>query len=816
MPYFTLTYDVVDGYAEKRMPFRQLHLAHATAARERGELLLGGAFADPVDRALLIFRAADRSVVEEFARNDPYVVNGLVTRWEVREWTVVIGSMHSVTNRRRRRRSGSVQSRRATSSNAPGCRRRAPVATARVRRQRRKRMIKLATDIGGTFTDLVYLDEGSGALGLAKASSTPPGFAQGIMDAIAKSGLDPKAVDHFVHGTTVVINALTERKGAVTALVTTEGCRDVLEIGRANRPDIYNLKFRKQPPFVPRERRFEVTERTNYKGEIVTELDMASVDAVAQKIIASGANAVAVSFLHSYANPAHEQACADRLREMLPDVLVTASSDITQEWREYERTSTAALNAYVRPVASAYLQSLERNLRDYGIRAQLDVMKSNGGTATFAVSQELPIHMVESGPVGGVIGAAAIGEAIGTRNLITLDIGGTTAKCSLIDHGEVKITTEYRIERDLHNAGYPIKAPVVDIVEIGAGGGSIAWIDAGGALKVGPKSAGAVPGPACYGQGGTEPTVTDANLIAGRINPDYFLGGEIAVSVELARQAMQPIAGALGVSVADAALGVIRIANANMINALKLVSVRRGYDPRDFTLMAFGGGGAMHAAALAKELHVTRVLIPQAPGHFSAWGMLMTDPMQDFIRTTLMASNEGSKERMEGIFTGMTADARAFFERSGYDVSKVAVQWALDMRYHGQEHTVRVPLSANRVDIAEANERFHQLHERAYTYRLDSAIEVVNFHVVGTVPTRKPELKSFAGQGGDGRPKGSRIVDFDEDGHQQSAIYERANLVPGVAISGPAVIEEPAATTVVYPGQRAQIDAIGNILIEIS
>jgi N-methylhydantoinase A len=676
--------------------------------------------------------------------------------------------------------------------------------------------MKVATDIGGTFTDLVYLDESTGELGLAKASSTPPNFAKGIMDAIAKSAVDPKSVEHFVHGTTVVINALTERKGSRTALVTTEGCRDVIEIGRGNRPDIYNLKFRKQEPFVPRELRFEVIERTNYKGEIVTPLDQASVDAVAERIRAAGVAAVAVSFLHSYANPEHERACADRLRELLPDVLVTASSDITQEWREYERTSTATLNAYVRPVASAYLQSLERGLRDYGIGSGLDVMKSNGGTATFAVSQELPIHMVESGPVGGVIGAAAIGEAIGTPNIITLDIGGTTAKCSLIDHGDVKITTEYRIERDQFNAGYPIKAPVVDIVEIGAGGGSIAWIDAGGALKVGPKSAGAVPGPACYGQGGTEPTVTDANLIAGRINPDYFLGGEITVSVDLAKQAMQKIADGLGVSVEDAALGVIRIANANMINALKLVSVRRGYDPRDFTLMAFGGGGAMHAAALAKELHVKRVLIPQAPGHFSAWGMLMTDPMQDFIRTTLVASNESTVLRMESIFAEMTATARDFFTRAGYDVDALAVNWALDMRYHGQEHTVRVPLVGNSVDIAAANEAFHQLHERAYTFRLDSAIEVVNFHVVGTLPTRKPQLKSFAGTGGDGQPKGKRIVDFDEDGHLESVIYERGNLKPGVAISGPAVIEEPAATTVIYPGQRASIDEIGNILIEIA
>jgi N-methylhydantoinase A len=674
--------------------------------------------------------------------------------------------------------------------------------------------MKLATDIGGTFTDLISLDERTGELVLAKASSTPPGFAQGIMDAIARSGLDPASVEHVVHGTTVVINALTERKGAKTALVTTEGCRDVLEIGRANRPDIYNLRFRKQPPFVPRELRFEVVERTNYTGEVVTPLDSASVEAVAARLAAAEVEAVAVCFLHSYANPSHERECARLLQERLPGVLVTASSEITGEWREYERTSTVVLNAYVRPVAGSYLRALGTNLRGLGIASQLDVMKSNGGTQTFAVSEELPIHMVESGPVGGVIGAAAVGAAVGLRNLITLDIGGTTAKCSLVEDGQVKITTDYRIERDQFSAGYPIKIPVVDIVEIGAGGGSIAWIDAGGALKVGPRSAGAVPGPACYGQGGTAPTVTDANLIAGRINPAYFLGGEIAVSVDLAKQAMRPIAAALGVSVEDAALGVIRIANANMINALKLVSVRRGYDPRDHTLVAFGGGGAMHAAALAKELHVGRVLIPQAPGHFSAWGMLMTDPTQDFVRTTLVASDPANLDRVDAVFADLAEQTRTFFGRGGHDPAAVRIERALDMRYHGQEHTVRVPLSEGDLDLTEANERFHALHERSYTYRLASVIEIVNLHVVGSVPSPKPALSAFATGGGDGTPKGRRVVDYDEDGRLESAIYERANLVTGVEIAGPAIIEEPAATTVVYPGMTARLDEIGNIVIE--
>lgn len=673
--------------------------------------------------------------------------------------------------------------------------------------------MRLATDIGGTFTDLVYLDEKTGTVGLAKASSTPPTFGDGIMDALKKSAVAAEAVEQFVHGTTVVINALMQRTGARTAIVTSEGFRDVLEIGRANRPDIYNLRFRKQPPFVPRHLRFEVPERMNYKGEVVTPLESDAVAKVAVRLKAEGVEAVAVSFLHSYANRGHEEMAAAVLRSHLPGVKVTTASGLTREWREYERTSTAVLNAFVQPVATDYLRSLTRDLRDAGMGAPLFGMKSNGGTQTFAVLEDQPIHLVESGPVGGVIGAAAVGKAIGIPNLITLDIGGTTAKCALQDDGLVKVTTEYRIERDQFHAGYPIKVPVVDIVEIGAGGGSIAWIDDGGALKIGPKSAGAVPGPACYGNGGTEPTVTDANLIAGRINPDYFLGGEIPVSIELARQATEPIAGALGVTVDEAALGIIRLANANMINALKLVSVRRGYDPRDYAMIAFGGGGAMHAAALATELHVGTVIVPPAPAHFSAWGMLMTDPMQDFIQTALTSAKPEHQERIASIFADMEAEARQFFANAGYDGGQVTTERYGDMRYHGQEHTVQVPFPADPVDVDAVNEAFHALHERAYTFRLESPTEIVNFHLVARVAIPKPSLTGTATTGS-GRPKGRRVVDFDESGRLETTIYERADLIPGEPVEGPAVIEEPASTTVIHPGQRVMVDSIGNLRIE--
>ncbi len=509
---------------------------------------------------------------------------------------------------------------------------------------------RVAVDIGGTFTDIVAFDEASGSVWAAKASTTPGNFADGVIDAIHAAGIDPKTAAAFVHGTTVVINAITQRRGVKTALVTTAGFRDVLEIGRGNRPDMYNLKYHKPVPLVPRRLRFEVRERVGADGAVWTPLETADLEAVAVACQSEGVDAIAVCFLHAYAHPEHEAAAAAFLRERLPGVLVTASSEITREWREFERSSTAVLNAYVQPILDGYLADLERRLRAEGLTAPLFAMLSNGGTATFAAARETPIALVESGPVAGVTGAAMIGQTIADPNLIALDIGGTTAKCSLIENGEVKITTDYRLEASPRSPGYPVKTPVVDIVEIGAGGGSIAWFDAGGALRVGPLSAGADPGPACYGRGGVKPTVTDALLITGVLDPDYFLGGRLRVDVDLARQSYADIADRLGVSVEDAAVGVIQVANEQTIDALKLISVRRGYDPRDFTLVAFGGGGPTHAAALLAELGVRRIVVPPFPGTFSAWGMLLTEPRVDRIRTRVLPLETTSDDEIDRLF----------------------------------------------------------------------------------------------------------------------------------------------------------------------
>ena len=679
--------------------------------------------------------------------------------------------------------------------------------------------MRVATDIGGTFTDLVWQDESKGTVGSTKVPTTPQDFGAGVVAAIRDSGQDARGTAFLVHGTTLVINALTERKGVCTGLITTRGFRDVLEIGRANRPDIYNMTYVKPTPFVPRRLRLEARERLNFRGEVLQPLVRADVAAAAQDLLAAGVEAIAVCFLHSYINPQHELECGAILAELAPQLPVTLSHQVTQEWREFERSNTAVLNSYVQPIVARYLNNLERDLGDMGVSPHtLHVMQSNGGSASFAAGRQLPVNLVESGPVAGVIGAARIGELIGEPNVISLDVGGTTAKCSLVLDGAPRITSDYKIEHDRRRAGYPILVPTVDIVEIGAGGGSIAHVDETGALRVGPQSAGADPGPACQGAG-QEPTLTDANLVAGRINADYFLGGRIRLSLARAQAALQPIAAHFGLSVAEAALGIIRIADANMINALKLVSVRRGHDPRDFVLLPFGGGGALHGAALMRELQTRKVVIPDRPGVFSAWGMLMSDLRRDVIRTRITRVNEAAAGSLDASFAEMSARVHGELHAEGVAAADIRSERHADMRYLGQEHTVKVALPEGRINaeaVTKLVERFHQVHEQTYTFRLETPVELVNFHVTafGHVPT--PEVKTVAAAGLTlaGASKGQREVLFDEAQPLSASILERERLPVDALVAGPAVIEEPTATILVFPQQRAWRDRYGFIHIE--
>jgi N-methylhydantoinase A len=681
-------------------------------------------------------------------------------------------------------------------------------------------MMRVATDIGGTFTDIVTLDEQTGELREAKALSTPRNFALGVLDAFAGRGVSPEAASYFVHGSTIVINAITERKGVPTALVTTAGFRDVLEIGRGNRPDMYNLQFRKPAPFVRRALRFEVRERVAIDGTVRQPLQLVDLQPVIEACRRHGVQAIAICFLHAYAYPEHERQAAEALRAALPGVTVSASHEVVREWREFERSSTVVLTAYVMPILDRYLGDLETRLTDQGLAAGRYAMLSNGGVATFEAAARQPIQLVESGPAAGVIGAAIVGQMLDEPNVISLDIGGTTAKCSLLQDGQVTITTDYFLERTPISPGYPLRVPVVDIVEIGAGGGSIAWFDAGGALRIGPVSAGADPGPACYGHGGTEPTVTDAMLVAGVINPDYFNGGRLPVSVERARTAIASVAKRMGTSIEAAANGIIRLVNANMIDALKLVSVRRGYDPRDFTLVAFGGGGPMHAAALARDLRVKRLVVPRYPGTFSAWGMLMSEPRVDLAQTQLVPLSAATPGMLADVLSSLQAAAERQLIEQGFPAERhVHIhEFSIDMRYHGQEHTVAVavrntPAGLTRGVVAAA---FHDAHRRAYTFSLlDTPIECVTFRVASrTSVERQPA--SAATAGATPRPKAERLVDFDTEGRHRASIFERADLPPGWTADGPLVVEEPTATTVTYPDQALSVDRYGNLIIELT
>jgi len=676
-------------------------------------------------------------------------------------------------------------------------------------------------DIGGTFTDFVCLNESTGNIIEEKAHTTPANFASGVIDAVGKSKINLSEVQYFAHGTTVVINAVTERKGAKTALVTTKGFRDVLEIGRANRPDMYNYFYKKPEPYVPRRLRFEIDERVDYKGNVLQAVDEHEVRHLAKQIKAENATAVAICLLNSYANSAHEQLIEQILAAELPNVEITTSSSIVKVWREYERTSTTVLNAYVKPAARLYLNTLDETLRELGLETQPYAMQSNGGTATFNLAKEMPISLIESGPVGGVIGGAALGKVLGEENIITFDVGGTTAKTSLINRGEVKITTEYKLEWTPQFAGYPIKTPVVDIIEIGSGGGSIAWIDEVGILKVGPHSAGADPGPACYDKGGNRPTLTDANLITGRLNPDNFLGGTFKVSLQKARDAVKPIADHFSISVEEAAMGIIKTATSNMLNALKLISVRRGYDPRDFAMLAQGGNGALLSPHLAAELKVKKLIIPNLPGTFSAWGMLMTDLRQDFMQTMIMPVEGADLNKINEIYDEMEQSAYAVFSKQNIDPSRIMLMRSAEFRYIGQEHAVAAPVGAGKIDqeaLYTARREFDRLHNHHYTFSLpDAAAEMVNFNLTAYGVVNKPDIKKIETKTGSAEDalKSHRDVLFEGYGKKNCPVYNRPMLAPGYKINGPAIIEESKSVTVLCPEQLLEVDAYGNLIIEV-
>jgi N-methylhydantoinase A len=671
-----------------------------------------------------------------------------------------------------------------------------------------QRFHRVAVDIGGTFTDLVSVDPRSGGLTLAKAH-TRADPEEGALDALERSEVAPTDVAVFVHGTTVVINAVTERRGARTALLTTEGFRDVLEIGRANRPDLYNLAYRKPRPFVGRRLRFEVRGRIDHRGRELAPLDEEALPAIAGRLREAEVEALAICFLHAWIEPGHERRAVEILRPLLPGVALVASHEVSGQWREFERTSTAVLSAYVKPVVDRYLGRLEHDLRNRGVAGPLFAMRSSGGVASFERARRNPITLLESGPVAGVEAAADLGRLLGVEHILTLDIGGTTAKTSAVRYGRPQVESLYHVERTPVSAGYPIQVPVVQIVEIGAGGGSIAWADDAGGLHVGPRSAGASPGPACYGLGGADPTVTDANLVTGRLDPDYFLGGTMPLDADAAASALERLGRTIGTDVRATARGVLRYAVAQMAHALRLVTVRRGHDPRDFAFVAFGGAGPLHAALLARELGIERTVIPPAPGHFSALGMLLGRLRADAIRTRV---GPLTPEILLPLFAELEREAT---EQLG-TAEGPEIHRSVQLRYAGQEHTLEVPFPRGEVDdgsIFRLRAAFDRASEEAYAFSLDQPVHVVAARVTAAAPASPFEWRvEEAAPDHDLR---AREVDLDEHGgiREVPAIH-RGALEPGSALPGPCVVEESASTTLVLPGQTVRRDANGNLVIE--
>ena len=679
-------------------------------------------------------------------------------------------------------------------------------------------MLRVATDIGGTFTDLVYVTP-DGEVVTGKSHTTPAQYEQGVMDVISAASIQPSEFASFVHGTTIVINAITERKGAKVGLLTSEGFRDIIEIGRGHRPDFFNLEYRKPEPFVPRHLRREVRGRINYKGIETAPLDLLSLPGILDDFRAEGVEAIAISFINSYANPVHEEAALAKVKELWPEASAVASHQITREWREYERTNTAVLSAYVQPVAHRYLDRLTSALYDAGMRCTPYIMQSNCGVDTVNSARQIPITMVESGPASGIWGAAALGRLIGEPDAIAIDIGGTTAKCGLITGGQVKLNTNYVIERRETWAGYPAMVPVVDLVEIGNGGGSIAWVDEFRRLHVGPQSAGAMPGPVSYGFGGTEATTTDANLALGRINPDYFCGGTIEADMDGVARALDKLAATLDTSRQEAARGIVRIANNNMVNAIKLISVNRGHDPRDFALLAFGGGGGMHGCALAKELSIKKVVIPRQSSVFSAWGMLLSDLRRDYLQTQIVdLSAPGAAAQLDENLRQLEAKAVQEYSAEEIDPARVHFLRYARCRYQNQEHSVEIVLPDGEITEAQLQairERFQTDYEREYTYRLDAPVELVAYHLVALaeVDKLKPEKFPTTGRKLEDTVKEEREVDFVEAGIQRATIYDGDSLEPGMEFLGPAIIEEAGATTVVPPGLPCSVDDYGDYQI---
>jgi N-methylhydantoinase A len=679
----------------------------------------------------------------------------------------------------------------------------------------------VGVDIGGTFTDLVGCIDGR--IVTSKCSTVPADPTRGVAESLALAGCAMPSLAEVLHGSTIAINTVLERKGARTALITTYGFRDTYAIGRGNRIEAFNLFFHRPQPLIPRELTFEVPERVNAKGETLVALDENAVRALLPVLAKNEIEAVAVCFLHAYANPAHERRTGAILRAADPKLFVTLSHEIVREYREYERTSTTALNAFVGPRVQSYLGRLDGHLRQEAFPGTLNIMRSNGGVMSVRLAQEQPVSMMESGPVAGIIGAGQLAKLLGIERAIGFDMGGTTAKASLITRGVPAIEDGYVIGGAA--TGQPMQLPVVDIVEIGAGGGSIAWVDPTGGLHVGPKSAGADPGPAAYGNGSADPVVTDANLVLGRINAERFLNGAMKLDRAAAERALQmKVAGPLRLGVAEAALGIVQIADAAMSLAVRAVSVKKGVDPRDTAMIAFGGAGPLHAAAIAREIFIPKVIVPKVPGTFSALGMLMASWRQDFVRTLYGLLGSLDPKAVDGVFAELAAAGKSQAARDGIEAKEADFAYLADLRYVGQEHTIAIPVRDPQLlsgDFSMLRAAFDAEHGQRYGQAApDERLEIVNVRLVVTAPRPSAIAEQWLSEAWRPEPPVAdqwRDVIFDDVTKPvRTCIVWRPSLAAGSGVKGPAVIEEPNATTLIHPGDIATVSEAGHLIVEVA
>ncbi len=680
-----------------------------------------------------------------------------------------------------------------------------------------KIMIRIGIDIGGAFTDLISINDENGEIMWNKVETTQEDPAVGVINAIKESQIDLSKVSDIVHGQTLAINTVIERKGSKVGLITTKGFGDILEIQRANRRDMYNFKYKKPQPFVPRYLRLEINERINAEGEILKPINEEEVIKTFESLEEEGIESIAVSLLNSYVNPYHELEVRNIISKISKNynIEITLSHEITREWKEYERTNTAVLNAYILPKIKKYILELKSSIDNMDFKGNYFAMLSNGGAATFDFMSRFPITTLESGPIAGIIGAMKIGELTNNKNIIAMDGGSTTTKASLIMNLEPNIITDYYIERSEYNPGYPVKVPTIDIVEIGNGGTSIAWIDDIGELKVGPKAAGSFPGPSAYGKGGIEPTVTDAYIVNGMLNQESLLGGKIKVNKNLAEKAISKIADKFKVSINEAAEGIIKIANNNAVNVIRLISVQRGYDPRDFTLIAYGGSGPMFAPFISEELDIRKIVIPFIPaGVFSAWGMLISDIKHNIVSTNpVRVDNETSIAKINDIFQNMESNLRKLFSSEGFNKEEIMFIRNVEMRYYGQEHTVKVNVMSGNIGVKEIDEiirRFKEAHERTYGFNLESEIEIINFFDTGIIKRDNIIIQKKRKNGHLTKNEKRRV--FINGNVEAWPVLDKDSLIS--TVEGPAIIEDPTSTIIVLSKQKASIDDYGNVIIE--